>query len=137
MKVGLCPLHSSRKAGSTKEKIGVQCSHFRLPPPILDNYNSNESDRAFCACIRHLPTSAPIFLVLQPFVGPWPLFSFLILYTVGRTPWTRDQLVARPLPKRRTAQTQKNTYTHHKHRCSKWDSNPRSQRPSERRQFIP
>jgi hypothetical protein len=22
-------------------------------------------------------------IVVQPFVGPWPLFSFLILYTVG------------------------------------------------------
>jgi hypothetical protein len=32
--------------------------------------------------------------------------SFLILYTVGRTPWTGDQLVARPLPTRRTTQTQ-------------------------------
>jgi hypothetical protein len=28
-------------------------------------------------------------MVLQPFVGPWPLFfSLLILYTVGRTPRT-------------------------------------------------
>jgi hypothetical protein len=33
-------------------------------------------------------------------------FSFLILYTGGRTPWTGDQLVARPLPKHRTTQTQ-------------------------------
>jgi hypothetical protein len=30
------------------------------------------------------------------FVGRF--FSFLILYTVGRTPWTGDQPVARPLP---------------------------------------
>jgi hypothetical protein len=29
-------------------------------------------------------------------------FSFLILYTVGRTPWTEDQPVARPLPTHRT-----------------------------------
>jgi hypothetical protein len=43
---------------------------------------------------------------LQPFVGPWPLFSFLTLYTVGRTPWTWDQLVARPLPIHRITQTQ-------------------------------
>jgi hypothetical protein len=33
-------------------------------------------------------------------------FSFLILYTVGRTPWTGDQPVARPLPAHRTTQTQ-------------------------------
>jgi hypothetical protein len=33
-----------------------------------------------------------IIMALQPFVGPWPFFfSFLILYTVGRTPWTGDQ----------------------------------------------
>jgi hypothetical protein len=36
-------------------------------------------------------------MVLQPFVVPWPLLSFRILfYTVGRTPWTSDQPVARP-----------------------------------------
>jgi hypothetical protein len=33
-------------------------------------------------------------------------FSFLILYTVVRTPWTGDQLVARPLHTHRTTQTQ-------------------------------
>jgi hypothetical protein len=35
-------------------------------------------------------------------------FSFLILYTVGRTPWTGDQPVARPLP----TQNNTNTETH-------------------------
>jgi hypothetical protein len=33
-------------------------------------------------------------------------FSFLILYTVGRTPQTGDQPVATPLPTHRTTQTQ-------------------------------
>jgi hypothetical protein len=33
-------------------------------------------------------------------------FSFLILCTVGRTPWTGDQPVAKHLPIRRTTQTQ-------------------------------
>jgi hypothetical protein len=33
-------------------------------------------------------------------------FSFLILYTDGRNPWTGDQHVARPLPTHRTTQTQ-------------------------------
>jgi hypothetical protein len=41
-------------------------------------------------------------MAVQAFVGPWPLFQFLYLYTVGRTPWTGDQ----PLPTRRTVQTQ-------------------------------
>jgi hypothetical protein len=39
----------------------------------------------------YLPTYLPNYLsiVLQPFVGPGPLFQFLNPYTVGRTPWTR------------------------------------------------
>jgi hypothetical protein len=40
-------------------------------------------------------------------LGPWPLFfSFTIIFTDGRTPWTSDQFVTRPLPKQRTTQTQ-------------------------------
>jgi hypothetical protein len=35
-------------------------------------------------------------------VGPWPLLQFLNPHVVGRTPWTVDQPVARPLPTRRT-----------------------------------
>jgi hypothetical protein len=41
--------------------------------------------------------------------SPWTLaafFSFLIQYTVGRTPWKGDQPVARPQPTHRTTQTQ-------------------------------
>jgi hypothetical protein len=38
--------------------------------------------------------------------GPWPLFQFHGHFTDDRTPWTSDQLVARPLPKHRTTQTQ-------------------------------
>jgi hypothetical protein len=45
-------------------------------------------------------------MALQSFFGPWPLFQFLNLYTDGRTPWTGDQPVARPLPTHTTTQTQ-------------------------------
>jgi hypothetical protein len=46
-------------------------------------------------------------MALQPFVGPWPLLQFRkLFYTDGRTPWTGDQPVARPLPTHRTTQTQ-------------------------------
>jgi hypothetical protein len=39
-------------------------------------------------------------------------FSFLILYTVDRTPWAGDQPVERPLPTHRTTQAQnKSTQT--------------------------
>jgi hypothetical protein len=47
-----------------------------------------------------------IYLCLYISCGPWPLFQFLNLYTVGRTPWTGDQPVARQLPARRTTETQ-------------------------------
>jgi hypothetical protein len=44
-------------------------------------------------------------------VGPG-LFQFPDLFTIGRAPWTSDQLVAKSLPKHRTAQHKINTYTH-------------------------
>jgi hypothetical protein len=47
-----------------------------------------------------------IILALQPFSGRSPLFSLLVLYTVGRTPWTGDQPVARSLPTHRAIQRQ-------------------------------
>jgi hypothetical protein len=38
---------------------------------------------------------------------PWPLFySFLITYTVGRTPWSKDQPAARLLPTQVNANTE-------------------------------
>jgi hypothetical protein len=63
-----------------------------------------------------------------------PIFSFLIIYTVGRTPWTGDQPVSRPLPKHRTTQTQnKRTQT-----SMPWVGfGPRSQCSSGLGQFMP
>jgi hypothetical protein len=42
-------------------------------------------------------------MAVQPFVG---LQFHNLFYTDGRTPWTSDQPVARPLPTHRTTQTQ-------------------------------
>jgi hypothetical protein len=47
-----------------------------------------------------------IIIALQPFFGLGRFFSFLILYTVGRTPWTVNQPVARPLATHRTTRAQ-------------------------------
>jgi hypothetical protein len=57
-------------------------------------------------CIIYFDFHFSSSIALQTFVGPWPLLQFLDLYTVGRTPWTGDQPVARPLPTHRTTQTQ-------------------------------
>jgi hypothetical protein len=66
---------------------------------------------------RHIPEDSTLHigspLCLSFFPALWlysPIdlgrfFSFLILYTAGRTPWTGDQHVERPLPTHRTTQT--------------------------------
>jgi hypothetical protein len=55
----------------------------------------------------HLSIYLSIYIWLySPLLDPGSFFSFLILYTAGRTSWTGDQPVARPLPTRRIIQTQ-------------------------------
>jgi hypothetical protein len=49
--------------------------------------------------------SSPLLLLLLlygPLLGLCRFFSFLILYRVGRIPWTENQPGARPLPTHRT-----------------------------------
>jgi hypothetical protein len=69
-------------------------------------WNCNHNFRLFLYSL--FPESLPqhSILIVQPFVGPWPLFQFLDLYTVCRTSWTGDQPVARSLPTHRTTQTE-------------------------------
>jgi hypothetical protein len=69
------------------------------------NGERNDVDDTAVANFKELlrPT---IYLRLYSPCGPWPLFQFLNPYTVGRTPWTGDQPVARPLPTYETTQTQ-------------------------------
>jgi hypothetical protein len=64
--------------------------------------------------------------------GRWPLFQFLtlILYTVGRAPWTRDQLVSRSLPN-------PNRINANRYPCLEWNSNPRPQCSSGWRRIMP
>jgi hypothetical protein len=72
-------------------------------------------------------------MALQPFVGPWPLFNFLISYTVGKL-LGREK---RPSQGRYLHTVQhKHRINAHRHPCLKWDSNLRSQCSSGRRQFI-
>jgi hypothetical protein len=81
-------------------------------------------------CCSFIHSSNRSSTALQPFVGTWPLLQFRnLFYTDGRTPWTSDQPVARPLPTHRKTPT-RNKRTH-RHPCLEWDSNPRSQLSSE------
>jgi hypothetical protein len=62
-------------------------------PALCSNDNSSVAIFSLCLWL-YSPTDLGRF------------FSFLIIYTVGTTPWTRDQLVAKPLPTHRRTQTQ-------------------------------
>jgi hypothetical protein len=60
-----------------------------------------------CLKIGYLSVNLSVYQWLHsPLLGLGRFFSSLIFYSVGRTPWTGDQPVARPLPAHRTAQTQ-------------------------------
>jgi hypothetical protein len=61
----------------------------------------NEDQPEYCPA-----SSSSLSMDLQLFVVPWPIFSFLMLYRVSRTPCTADQPVASPLPSHRVSQTQ-------------------------------
>jgi hypothetical protein len=58
------------------------------------------------------------FVIILLFIPLIPYFygvevRLLVFYTIGRTPWTSDRPVARPLSKHKTTQTQnKRTHTH-------------------------
>jgi hypothetical protein len=90
-----------------------------LCPPQIQHEQTWDRTRAAALGSWHLTASAlarPIYLSIYLCIYGSILvalllhldrfFSFLILYTAGRTPWTGDQPVARPLPTHRTTQTQ-------------------------------
>jgi hypothetical protein len=84
---------------------------------------------------KHQWISDYISMVLRPFVCPWPICSFSIFYTTGRTPWTGEIIQSQG----RYLHTghHKNWTNAHRQPCLKWDLNPRSQCLSGRRQFMP
>jgi hypothetical protein len=67
---------------------------------------STDAERHLAFCIEFRGDLSIYLWLYSPFVGPLPLFQFLIIHTVGRTPWTGNQPVARPLPTHRTTQIQ-------------------------------
>jgi hypothetical protein len=71
-------------------KVWISSSSF-LKPPVTTS-----------------PLAAPYILSLWFYIllDLGRFISLLIIYKVGRTPWTGDQPVARPLPTHRTTQTQ-------------------------------
>jgi hypothetical protein len=101
---------------------------FLLDSELLGNCNQPSGNRGFClsiclsVCLSvrpsvHVSVYVSVCPSVQPSIHPsnlWlyspcgskPLVQFLNLYTVGGTPWTWRQPVARPLPAHRTTQSQ-------------------------------
>jgi hypothetical protein len=89
--------------------------------PFVQRLNS-------CLCSTYsfiLEILLSLLWLYSPLLGLRSFFSFLILYIVGRIPWTGEQPVARPLPTQRTIQTHIQKKEKHKHPCLEWYSNPR------------
>jgi hypothetical protein len=80
-----------------------------------------------------LPTYLP--MVLQPFVGPWRLFQFLNLF--GQMVGLLRQAISQPQGRYLHTEQHKHRINARRHQCIQWDSNPRSQSSTERRQFMP
>jgi hypothetical protein len=74
--------------------------------------------------------SLHLSIALQTF-RPWPLFSFLILYTGGK-----DSLDGGSARRKAATCTQNNRINAHRHPCLEWDTNPRSQGSSGGRRFT-
>jgi hypothetical protein len=88
---------------------------------------NSTSIHAYGAVLKNIKNYLSVYDFTDFLLDLGRFFRFLILYTVDRTPWTGEQPVVRPLPTHRTT---------HTHPCLERDSNPRSQRSSERRQFM-
>jgi hypothetical protein len=74
-------------------------------------------------------------MTLQPFVGPWPLFQFLDLIHIRQDIFERGISPSQGLYQH--IEQHKHRLNAHRHLCLEWDSNPQSERSSERRQFMP
>jgi hypothetical protein len=62
--------------------------------------------------LSQVTISLIFFIGSTALVGPGCFFQSPDLFTIDRAPWTSDQLIARSLPKHRTAQTHnKHIYT--------------------------
>jgi hypothetical protein len=88
---------------STDRKLKINIETFCGGPPELGMRSLARQSIINMNSFFHLFIHSS--MALELFVGTWLLtFSFVILYTVGRTPWTGDQPVAKPLRTHRTEQ---------------------------------
>jgi hypothetical protein len=97
---------------------------------IIDYWQRREKDihNWIEHCTERRSINVYLFMALQPFFGPWPLFQFLDLLH------SRLDSLDGGSARRKAATCTQNK---HRHPCLKWVSNPRSQCSRGRRQFMP
>jgi hypothetical protein len=125
-------LHYSSLASGPSTFVATKAS---LSLHAQQNVSSSTYVQPICLSVFRPPIYLSIYLWLySSLLYLSRLFSLLILYTLDRTPWTGISL-----SEGRYLHTEQHKYriNAHRHPCFVWDSNPRSQRSSERRQFIP
>jgi hypothetical protein len=135
----ICRLPTSR--ANLRQIRRMMASTFSLFVPKREGKGERERRgwrKFYIEGLNNLQTSANIIffsMALRAHSGPRPLIQFRNHFSqtvglLGRviSPSQGLYLITGPTKHR------KNAYT--KHPCLKWDSNPRSQRPSERRQFM-
>jgi hypothetical protein len=120
--------HLKDRRTMLRRLLRTSVSEFWSGLRVSDSNLSNAGLQSLCSSHGKSIYRSTVLLL-----GFGHFFSFLILYTVGRTLWMGDQPVARPLP----TQNKTDRINAHRHSFLEWDSNPRSQRSSERIKFMP
>jgi hypothetical protein len=106
-------IHPSFVHSAINSSVGSLSSSPQTETNILERikfYREELPPTVVCVIkLRKLSWAGHIIIIIYDstvlLLDPGHFFSFLILYTVGRTTWTGDQPVARPLPTHRTTQT--------------------------------
>jgi hypothetical protein len=75
-------------------------------------------------------------MALQPFIRPWPLLQFHNLFYTDQTVGFLERVISPSQGRYLHTEQHRHITNAHRHPCLEWDSNPRSQRSSERRQFM-
>jgi hypothetical protein len=82
-----------------------------------------------------LHISADLCMALQSFIGPWAVFS--VSWSFYTVTGLLGRLISQSQGRYLHSEQHKHRINANRHPCLEWDSNPRSQRSSERRKFMP
>jgi hypothetical protein len=112
-------VHSSEPESHTRLRAQIDSIYHTKMVIICHNIDA----------VYHLPSRYKQFTACSD--SEFNFWTYVSIWTFGRTPWTGGQPGARPLPTQDN-KTQKNADTHP---CPKRDSNPHYQCSSGRRQY--